>query len=164
MGSWHGPNLEAARIAFQLSSIFQESTFFIVGSAGLAFADHELPLNVILFGELEEDEKQMVMCASDVAINPMVSGSGSNLKMLDFLAYGLPVISTEFGARGFNLEPDLHYICSEIEAFPLELCKFFSMQDRYKKIGPSGRAFVKESYTWEYIADEFNKKILSRGG
>jgi len=37
-----------------------------------------------------------------VAVNPVTQGSGTSLKVLDFLAHGLPVVSTEFGMRGFE--------------------------------------------------------------
>ena len=41
-----------------------------------------------------------------VGLNPVVAGSGSNLKLLYTLAHGLPVVSTPFGMRGFaDLEP-----------------------------------------------------------
>jgi hypothetical protein len=42
--------------------------------------------------------------ASNFAINPVVRGSGANIKMLDYVFAGLPVITTEFGLRGFPLK------------------------------------------------------------
>ncbi|MEN6625775.1 MAG: glycosyltransferase family 4 protein [Candidatus Sumerlaeia bacterium] len=40
--------------------------------------------------------------AADVAINPMLSGSGSNIKIAEALGAGLPVVTTEFGMRGYE--------------------------------------------------------------
>jgi glycosyltransferase involved in cell wall biosynthesis len=40
--------------------------------------------------------------AADVAVNPVAFGSGSNLKLLEYLAVGLPVVTTTFGLRGFE--------------------------------------------------------------
>ena len=37
-----------------------------------------------------------------VALNPIFHGSGTSLKVLDYLANGLSVISTEFGMRGYE--------------------------------------------------------------
>ncbi|MDP6538133.1 MAG: glycosyltransferase family 4 protein [Planctomycetota bacterium] len=37
-----------------------------------------------------------------VGLNPVEGGSGSSLKLLDTLAHGLPLVSTPFGARGFE--------------------------------------------------------------
>ena len=39
----------------------------------------------------------------DLAINPVTTGSGTNLKMLDYMAAGVPVLSTPHGARGLGL-------------------------------------------------------------
>ncbi len=46
--------------------------------------------------------------AASVAVNPMVSGSGTNLKIVEYLAAGVPVVSTPFGMRGLDLRPDEH--------------------------------------------------------
>ena len=48
------------------------------------------------------DDLRAVLAAADVAVNPVQYGSGSNLKMADYLAAGLPVVSTPIGARGFE--------------------------------------------------------------
>ncbi len=42
--------------------------------------------------------------AADAALNPVVRGSGSNLKIFEYLAARLPVISTGFGLRGTALK------------------------------------------------------------
>lgn len=40
--------------------------------------------------------------AADVAVNPVAFGSGSNLKLLEYLAVGLPVVTTPVGLRGYE--------------------------------------------------------------
>jgi glycosyltransferase involved in cell wall biosynthesis len=42
--------------------------------------------------------------AADAALNPVVSGGGTNLKTSEFIAARLPIVATRFGARGFRLE------------------------------------------------------------
>jgi Glycosyltransferase Family 4 len=37
-----------------------------------------------------------------IALNPAVSGGGSNLKLIQYINFGLPVISTPFGMRGYD--------------------------------------------------------------
>ncbi|MGH7898441.1 MAG: glycosyltransferase family 4 protein [Candidatus Binatia bacterium] len=44
-----------------------------------------------------------LFAAADVAVNPIDFGSGSNVKLLEYLAAGLPVISTPIGVRGLPL-------------------------------------------------------------
>jgi len=40
--------------------------------------------------------------AADAALNPIVSGAGTNVKMGEFIVLRLPVVSTPFGARGLD--------------------------------------------------------------
>lgn len=40
--------------------------------------------------------------AADVALNPMLAGSGSNIKVAESCAAGLPLVTTAFGLRGFE--------------------------------------------------------------
>ena len=40
--------------------------------------------------------------AADVALNPMLAGSGSNIKVAEACAAGLPLVTTAFGLRGFE--------------------------------------------------------------
>lgn len=50
------------------------------------------------------------LAAADAGVNAVTWGSGSNVKLFEYLAARLPVISTEFGARGSGLEPDKDYL------------------------------------------------------
>lgn len=45
-----------------------------------------------------------LFAAADIALNPVDAGSGSNIKLAEYLAAGLPVVSTPIGVRG--LPPD----------------------------------------------------------
>ena len=42
--------------------------------------------------------------AADAALNPIGSGGGTNVKMAEFIAARLPIVSPRVGARGFRLE------------------------------------------------------------
>lgn len=42
--------------------------------------------------------------AADFGLNPMLKGSGVNVKMIEFIAARLPIMSTDFGGRGLILK------------------------------------------------------------
>jgi len=46
------------------------------------------------------------LSSAAVAINPAVSGSGVNIKLVEYLANGVPVLSTTRGMQGLGLVPD----------------------------------------------------------
>ncbi|SDW03753.1 glycosyltransferase family 4 protein [Nitrosomonas communis] len=104
LGSAHRPNVEAAKFIIEsLASNCPNIEFHLVGSVCLALPS-ELPANVRTWGVLNESMKSAVLQHCKVAINPMFSGGGSNVKLADFLMNGLYVVSTSFGVRGY---PDL---------------------------------------------------------
>jgi glycosyltransferase involved in cell wall biosynthesis len=43
-----------------------------------------------------------LLAAADVAVNPVESGSGSNVKLAEYLAAGVPVVTTPVGLRGYE--------------------------------------------------------------
>ena len=46
-----------------------------------------------------------LFAAADVAVNPVKHGSGSSIKLAEYLAAGLPVVSTPVGVRGWSELP-----------------------------------------------------------
>ena len=50
------------------------------------------------------DRVEPYFAAADAALNPLSSGAGTNVKMSEFLAHRLPVVTTPLGARGFRIE------------------------------------------------------------
>ena len=104
VGSAHGPNIEA--VDYILSEIANKNNnikYTIIGNINSAFNDRDIPPNVHFTGMITEEAKVNVYKTADLAINAMFSGSGTNLKVLEYLAYGIPLVSTEFGMRGFGV-------------------------------------------------------------
>jgi glycosyltransferase involved in cell wall biosynthesis len=62
--------------------------------------------------------------AADAGLNPITRGSGSNVKLFEYLAARLPVISTLFGVRGTNLVPDVDFLPYSTEALQPALQRF----------------------------------------
>jgi hypothetical protein len=78
-----------------------------------------------------------------VGLNPVMQGSGTSLKVLDYLVCGLPIISTEFGMRGYNDLENISIICP-MELFPEAIRDGFLLQN--------GREGILEKYYWSNIA------------
>jgi glycosyltransferase involved in cell wall biosynthesis len=159
MGSWHGPNLEAVERVLTLAETFPGVVFLVLGSAGLAFKDRKLPANVLMLGVVDDCEKDVLLSAAHVALNPMTAGSGSNLKMLDYFSSGIPVISTPFGARGIKAEGGKHYLSANADAFALELVNFLANPDAFAGIAANARGLVEGFYSWNVIADRFYAEV-----
>jgi glycosyltransferase involved in cell wall biosynthesis len=48
------------------------------------------------------EDLRPLLAAADVGVNPVRHGSGSNIKIAEYLAAGLPVVTTAIGARGYE--------------------------------------------------------------
>ena len=48
--------------------------------------------------------------AADAGLNPIIRGAGANVKLFEYLAAKLPVLSTAFGVRGSGLVADKDYV------------------------------------------------------
>ena len=100
IASWHPPNLRAAEWIHEMAPTMPRIRFLMTGSHTQAFDPALLPSNVIQLGVIGDATKRILLGTADVALNPMLEGSGTNLKMVEYLAAGLPTVSTPFGSRG----------------------------------------------------------------
>jgi glycosyltransferase involved in cell wall biosynthesis len=160
MGSWHGPNLEAIEYIFDFAQKLPEVFFLILGSSGLAFNSRNPPGNVGIAGVVDDETKSVILSIADVALNPMTSGSGTNLKMLDYFAAGLPVISTEFGARGLGCKHNRELLIVEIDDFHHSIRQMFSCSsvERQQMI-TTAYDLATNRFDWEKIAKDFYAAI-----
>jgi glycosyltransferase involved in cell wall biosynthesis len=115
--------------------------------------------NVFLLGRVSDEVKMELYRMSDIALNPMINGSGTNIKMLDYMAAGLPVITTPIGARGLSLKNYENVIICEIPEFPAKIQELINDRDLYIKLSLLGRKTVEKKYDWEKIAGNMAKNI-----
>lgn len=118
IGSAYLPNIMAASNVIKLAKLMPEFTFKIIGSVCSSVKKGKNPRNVKLLGVLPNENKEFELCNSFLAINPVEIGSGRNLKMNDYIAHGVPIITTEVGARGFEQLLRDEFIITEITNFP----------------------------------------------
>lgn len=162
MGSNYKPNVEAARetieIARELCERPPSVQFLIIGSVGNALDASSLPENVTVTGYVEDDFEAH-FDASDVALNTMLSGGGTNIKLIDYFARSLPVVSTPFGVRGIDVTPGDELLLAEPENFPEAIITLSEDPDMRHAIGKAGRRLAAEKYTWESASQKVRNLI-----
>ena len=150
MGSGHLPNLQAATfIAQTLAPAFPDIIFDIIGSC--LSEDNYYP-NVIRHGVVDDGTKMHILSQADLALNPMAAGSGSNVKVLEYFAYGIPVLSTSFGMRGIQAQSGTHYLEARLDHFVSGLRQAISVKESLIFIGKAGKYLALRQYTWDAIA------------
>ncbi len=163
-GSNYVPNLQGAEfIAFEMAPAFPEIQFGIVGGVGPLLKerhpDRELPKNVLIFGFVEREKLLSLYRAADFALNPMSQGSGTNLKMLDYMAAGLTILTTPVGARGIKGKTGEHWIESPKAEFIAEFRKMISAPECVKELGKAGRVLAEARYDWKLIAERLAGRL-----
>jgi glycosyltransferase involved in cell wall biosynthesis len=147
-GSWHPPNLDAAELLLELAPRLPDTLFLSVGRHGQAFEHHEVPANVVFAGTVSNRARDQLLAAADVALNPMRIGSGTNLKLLEYLAAGVPVVSTPFGARGIDVVDGEHLRFAEPDAFADAIAEVLADPAAAAQRAEAGRRLVADRYEW----------------
>lgn len=155
MGSQYGPNAEAGRfIVDVVAPRTPQATFVLVGGVGEPLlASGSLPANVVCTGIVDDERKWELLLSSDIAINPMFSGAGTNVKMFDFLAAGLPVLTTPVGARGIADESTAkgEIAVQSKEQFVFALANLLK-EDVTDERRHACLALVERRFSWETIS------------
>jgi len=159
IGGNHPPNVEALEfIAFNLAKEFKDAIFLVVGDVYREFSrkfkrsimDID---NIRPYGLVSDSLKVDILKASDIALNPIFSGSGTNVKMLEYMAAGIPLVTTGFGARGLDVKDKKHVLISEPGDFVSNIKLLFEDSDMYNKLRTSARKLVEERYDWNVISE-----------
>ena len=82
---------------------------------------------------------------SSVAVNPAVSGSGVNIKLIEYLSVGVPVVSTTKGMAGLGLSPgrDL-LVADDPEEFAKSIVSLLNDRQVASRLGAAGRSAASE--------------------
>jgi glycosyltransferase involved in cell wall biosynthesis len=151
------PNREAVEV---LSSIIAPTVlnkiknvkFFIVGKTS-----KELKSPTLFFTGFVENISD-VLSISDVAVAPLFHGSGTRLKILEYLSCGLPVVSTSLGAEGLDVQDSVNILIEDnIESFGSRIIDVLSNPRLSEALGTAARMVVVTRYNWANITKELGQ-------
>jgi glycosyltransferase involved in cell wall biosynthesis len=161
VGAYYKPNIDAVKYTIEkIAPELKKYKFIIAGSVKEAFKTIKSPDNVIFLGSISGEELDIACLAADIAINPMFEGSGINIKMLDYMSYGLPVVTTECGARGIETFGRSPMIISRPDDFGANIEMLIDNEALSARIASDGRSLIAEQYDWKIISDKLQKEIL----
>jgi glycosyltransferase involved in cell wall biosynthesis len=84
-----------------------------------------------------------------VVINPMRGGGGTRLKVLEGMASGRPIVSTQIGSEGLEVTDGREVLLKDDPAaFADAVCNLLRNQELAAAMGRAGRALVERSYDW----------------
>jgi glycosyltransferase involved in cell wall biosynthesis len=161
IGSHYGPNVGAAEfIVRTLAPALPNVTFEICGGvADAPSVRRDCPVNVRLVGKLSDEDKLRHLQCADIAVNPMFAGSGTNIKMFDFMAAGLSVVATSLGARGICDETRYGVIVCDADRMIGALARLVADGATCRRLGESNREWVMRDFSWEKLSPALGVKL-----
>lgn len=152
VGSAHAPNIDAGRAVLEMAEGMTDVTFLLAGRHS-RFLDHRhIGANVRLLGPIGDDQLADLLAAADVALNPMGTGGGSNLKLLGYFAAGVPVVSTTVGVRGLG-DAGRYVSMATLDEFPDAVRTAVSAPD--ERVVRAARRLAEDHYDWRVIGSRF---------
>jgi glycosyltransferase involved in cell wall biosynthesis len=89
---------------------------------------------------------------ADLCLVPLRIGSGTRLKILEAMALGVPVLTTQIGAEGLEVVPGLHVALAEsTEMLVAEAANLLAGAGRRYALALAARKLVEERYDWDQI-------------
>ncbi len=163
VGAYYRPNIEALEVILDLARALPRCRFHVAGSISQYEDVHPrskpVPGNVVFHGVVDEDRLDDLLMAADIGLNPMFSGGGIQIKMLDYFAAALPVVSTSHGARGLGAEHGNHLIIVEPPQFAKEIERLLGDPGRCGRLGAAARALVEKEYSASLLGERLGSYL-----
>ena len=99
-------------------------------------------------GPVENAVAALARCR--VAVVPILTGSGTRLKILEAWAAGLPVVSTTVGAEGLPVQDGRNVLLADTSVdFARAVTRLLNCSSLRQDLGSSGRLLLEKEFTWE---------------
>jgi len=93
------------------------------------------------------------LAGADVVVAPMRTGGGTQLKVLEAMAAGRPLVTTTFGAEGVGLTPGQHALVEDDPARQAQaIGRLLADRAAARALATAGRRLVVERYDWSVVA------------
>jgi glycosyltransferase involved in cell wall biosynthesis len=153
----YAPNAEAARVlaAEVLPKVrlrYPAAAVVLVGPGSTDVDVGPVRDGVVRRGVV--DDVGEAYAQAEVAVAPLRSGSGSKLKTLEALAYGVPLVTTPVGVEGIPVEAGHHArVGTTVDELADHVVALFGDATAAEAQRDAARRWVAERYSWSTIGD-----------
>jgi glycosyltransferase involved in cell wall biosynthesis len=137
-------NLEAVEEIRKMAASFSHraNIWFVIAGACLPRGDYGD--KIIALGPVEEAVLMRLYQHTDLVLAPLISGTGTSLKVLEAFIHGKALLATRLGVRGHPVQDGRDCIvCDDLERYPQIILDLSGDPARRRELGESGRRFVK---------------------
>jgi glycosyltransferase involved in cell wall biosynthesis len=112
----------------------------------------------VVFDEDAPRETEKIFQQSTLLLAPIKVGGGTQYKILEAMASGVPVVTTSLGAEGIDCNPKKDLLVAEdAESIAQKTVMILQDQAQYEIIAKSARDCIEHKYNWELIAEKLEK-------
>lgn len=154
VGSAHPPNIGAAITLASLAKALPDYHIVIAGQCSKYIKVESA--NVSVLGHIDAQMLDYLMRTAHAFVNPIAAGSGSSLKVVRALSYGLPVLSSLVGARGYTDACVITKTAQEMFDALGELRN----QKTYAQTSDRARGYANQ-FSWDSVGKRFNAVVES---
>jgi glycosyltransferase involved in cell wall biosynthesis len=100
--------------------------------------------------------------AMDIAIVPLTSGSGTKLKIFDYMSIGLPIVATKKAMEGIDADSGTHaFVLDDVDSLFVDTVRMLIDEPHTRtEVGTNARNLIRDQYSW----DQIGKKVRSMYG
>ena len=99
--------------------------------------------------------------STGVAICPLLSGSGTRLKILEAMSFGTPVVSTSIGCEGLQMRHGAELlVCDDAEGFAKGILTLLEDGSTFDALRKQARHRVEELYDWRVVGDVVQRTLV----
>lgn len=100
------------------------------------------------------DDLRKLYQSATLVIASLRIGSGTKFKILEAMAYGVPVVTTPLGAEGIESLPQWGLIAENSEKLAEAVVALTADQEKREEMGRNGRFLVGKYYGWKDIGEK----------
>jgi glycosyltransferase involved in cell wall biosynthesis len=162
IGSNWPMNVRAVVRLGAIARALPDVVFLVVGSvAGAAPAAlmGNVPSNLQFTGAIDDAAFRAVLEIANLAVNPIEEGSGTCMKVLDYVAAGLPLITTPIGGRGYGFHDGVDADVVSLDEFPPRIQAALASPRGAQERAARAYDRLRRERSWEALAEPLFRGI-----
>ena len=156
------PNHDAVeKICQALAPPFIGKAEFIIAGGPIPKIER-IPSNVSFLGRVEDVRPLMV--DATVCIVPLRFGSGTRIKILEYMASSRPIVSTSKGCEGLDVRNEEDIIVADTdEGFVSAIGRLLEDESLARSLGQNANRLVRKKYDWRVHSNKLKAAYESVG-
>jgi hypothetical protein len=98
---------------------------------------------------------------ASITVAPLRLGSGTRCKILESMAWGLPVVSTTLGVEGIDAEDDVHLLVrDDPDEYAEAIVRLMSDELFWRRLRYAGAELVRARYSWDRVFEPLEDALI----